>query len=138
MAKLPNDPAKARKDMRTVAAVLFVILTALGVWQLTKDHRTAAWILLGLAAYFGIGAALLPPILRPFHAVWMRFAFALGWFNTRLLLGLVYAVLVTPMALLGRLLRRDGLARRLDRTGSSYWHGRDGTSRAREHYEKQF
>jgi hypothetical protein len=127
----------SRKEMRTVGAVFFVLLTALGVWQLTKDHGTAGWILVGCAVYFGLGAALVPVILVPFYAVWMRFAFALGWVNARLLLSLFYGLLVTPMGLVARLFRRDGLDRRLDSAEESYWHGR-GEPRSRESYEKQF
>jgi hypothetical protein len=50
----------------------------------------------------------------------MTAANALAWCNTRLLLGIVYYIVITPTGALMRLLGRDPMDRRL-KDRSSYW-----------------
>ena len=56
-----------------------------------------------------------PRVLDAPNRVWMRFARALGWVNSRILLTLLFFVVITPYGALQRLVGRD----RLGRT----WHG---------------
>jgi hypothetical protein len=44
----------------------------------------------------------------------------LGWVNTRIILGLLFFVMFAPVALLFRLFGRDPLARRLDKSATTY------------------
>ena len=52
--------------------------------------------------------------------VWMALGQALGWVNTRLVLGLIFFGLVTPMALVFRLTGRDPMERALDPHATTY------------------
>ena len=45
---------------------------------------------------------------------------ALGWINTRIILGLVYYGLVTPMGVMMRLLGRDPMRRRFEPAANTY------------------
>jgi hypothetical protein len=106
---------------------------------------------IGLAVYAagGGGAILLllgamaPRLLGPLYIVWMRLAGVLGWINTRVLLGLMFFLVVTPIAFIGRVFGRDALDRRKrqkgarDGPGASYW--REHEDRADpERYKRQF
>lgn len=51
----------------------------------------------------------------------MRFASVLGWITTRLILGLFFFLVLTPVGLLMRLLGKDVLGEKLDPTTDSYW-----------------
>ncbi len=85
----------------------------------------------------GAIALLAPRGLRPVHTHWMRVAHALGSFNTRVLLGVVYFVVMTPTGIVMRLLGRDPLDRRLgDR--SSYWVLRKPNPDSRGAMERRF
>src|SRR3972149_7215658 len=85
-----------------------------------RQHPVLPWLLAGLALTLAAAAVLSPAGLRPVHRVWMRGADLLAWVNTRLVLGLVYFLVMTPIGLLMRLAGRDPLDRRLgDRP--SYW-----------------
>lgn len=65
------------------------------------------------------------PVMKPVHVGWMTLAFALGWFNTRLLLGIFFYIILTPIGLLMRLFGKDLLDEKIDRSASTYWKKRD-------------
>ncbi|MCE5270112.1 SxtJ family membrane protein, partial [bacterium] len=53
--------------------------------------------------------------------LWMKLAHALGWFNTRLLLILVFYLVLTPVGLLMRLFGKRPLSLGWDKDAPSYW-----------------
>jgi hypothetical protein len=59
-----------------------------------------AWLLLAL---------LVPDLLKPFAVAWFGLSKVLGWFSSRLLLGIIFYFLVTPVALMRKLLGKDML-----------------------------
>jgi hypothetical protein len=50
----------------------------------------------------------------------MQLGEKLGWLNSRLLLGIIFFGIVTPMAATMKLLRRDTMNRRWEREQASY------------------
>jgi hypothetical protein len=61
------------------------------------------------------------PVLRPVYIGWMKFAFVLGWMNTRLLLGLFFYLILTPVGLVMRAFGKDIIDKKFDRQARSYW-----------------
>jgi hypothetical protein len=115
-------------------ALPLTLVAAIGAW---RGHTILPVLVGGLAVTLaGLGLAA-PRGLRPVHRVWMKLADALAWFNTRLLLGLVYYLVMTPIGLLMRLLGRDPLDRRLhDR--ASYWIARTPQADPKGTMERRF
>jgi len=66
----------------------------------------------------------------------MRFAFALGYVNSRILLTLVYFLIFVPYGLISKLAGRDPLDLRSKRT--SYWHKREVTRQPKARFERLF
>jgi hypothetical protein len=128
-----DERGRLRRFGLTVG-IAFLALGALMLWR----HR-GAWPIPG-----GVGAALLllagvaPVVLRPIERVWMRLALALGWVMTRVVLGIIFVLVFTPAGLARRLLRRDPMELRLDRSAASYWHRRASEGEAPERMEKMF
>jgi len=60
-----------------------------------------------LALLFAIFALVSPPSLALTYRLWMKLGHVLGWINSRIILTLLFWVVVTPLSLLFRLLRRD-------------------------------
>jgi len=71
----------------------------------------------------------------PAYRLWMGFVYVISAVLTYSALTLVYFAVVTPLALLARLLGRDRLQLRT-RGQASYWHALDPTSA--HHPERQF
>jgi hypothetical protein len=104
---------------RQFGTVLAVILTFIGLRPLI-DGQPPLWIWLGIAAVLLLIAWLASSLLTPVVKVWMKVGHIIGVFNTRLLLAILFFLVVTPLALLFRLVGRDALALRLKKSGS-YW-----------------
>lgn len=75
--------------------------------------------------------------LKFLYEAWMKFAHALGWVNTRIILSIVYFLIFTPLALIFRLIGKDPLERRFEAV-DSYWNKREAKEFRREDYRRQF
>ena len=95
----------------------FLVLAAILFW---RQHETAMRVTAGLGATLYVLGAIMPGKLGPVYRGWMKFGHAIGWFNTRLILGLVFFAVFFPVALVLKLLRKDPMARKLDAGTGSY------------------
>ena len=75
------------------------------------------WVVAGL---LWVPALVMPGSLQPIYTIWMKIGHAIGWVNTRIILGLLFYVLVLPMGLIMRLFGSDPMARKYDKSVSSY------------------
>lgn len=128
------DAGEMRKFGYPVGAVLLLI-AALTFW---RDHMLAARIFGGAGVLLVFFALVRPAALAPVHKAWMRFARALGWFNTRLILVLVFYLVLTPISLVMRLLGKRPLALHRDSGASTYWQPREKKEFDPARYEKHY
>jgi len=125
-----------RKDVRKFGLLFSVV--ALAITGFTYFHQSAVWpVFLGLAAFFLTTGLFAVPLLRPVYRVWMTFAFILGWINTRIILGIAFFLVLTPIGLLMRLFGKNPIDVRLERERESYWVKRDAPYDP-HHSERQF
>jgi hypothetical protein len=128
---LDVTPPRLRKSALAVGAVLLALalLFALrGRHPLRRDVAAAAG-----AALIAVGA-LSPSLLRTPYRIWMAFALALGWAVSRAVLVLLFALVLTPIALLARLTGKRFLDLESDPSAQTYWVPHGQSSR----YEKMF
>ena len=76
--------------------------------------------LLIAAAVFAVCALVAPGVLLPINRIWMMFAGRLGAANNYLILGIVYILVILPIALFMRLIGRDLMHRKLDLDAKTY------------------
>ena len=109
-------------------------------WILILFGLPISWIFLeatrqGVA---GFGGLLWPQILKPLYVFWMLLANMLSWVNTRIILGVIFYLIFTPIALVMRIAQRDGLQKKINKNASSYWTQRTAPENIKEHFERQF
>ncbi|MBT3254637.1 MAG: sxtJ [Candidatus Marinimicrobia bacterium] len=68
---------------------------------------------------------LFPLILKPLYVLWMSFALILGFIMTRIILGLIFFLIFSPIGLVFRLIKKDHLDEAIDPDAASYWRIRD-------------
>jgi len=94
----------------------------------------------GLKSGFLAAAALLLAVglfVKPAGALiaraWLKFGGALGAVNSRIILGAIFYLFLTPIALLARLTRGDFLhLKKREGANRSYWHARNHTYTAED------
>ncbi len=123
-----NGGLEEGKGSRAFGLVLAVLFALVG-----RKHGYGWFYASGLVAAV---ALLKPALLGPIERRWMRLAEAIGRVNTFIILVVVYYLLLTPVALVLRLLGDDALDVRGPKRGS-YWRphktGDDLTA-----YERQY
>jgi hypothetical protein len=114
------------------------VLLALGGWWLYRGKYTAFSVVLLLSgATLVLSGALLPKSLVVPNRLWMGLAEAMGFVMTRVILGVVFFLFVTPIGLARRLCGGDPLGRRAKRT-ESYWKPYTERQGDPKHYEKMY
>ena len=117
-----NIPTLDNKGLRkfgfTTGAIIVVLFALFFPWLLDIETMPLwPWILAGL---LWLPALLIPAALRPVYTTWMKIGHGIGWVNTRIILGVLFYVLVLPMGLIMRLFGKDPMARKRDKSASSY------------------
>ena len=127
------------KQLRQFGLMVGGVLILIGLWKLYQGkHETARLILWLVGGLLVITGSIVPTLLTPVYWIWMKLAHLLGWVNTRLLLGIIFFVIITPMAIVMKVFGRDALNRKVDKDVDSYWIPRPPIESVKEHCERQF
>ena len=124
------------RTLRQFAGLCLVLFGGLGGWRLWHGQVDAKTVVLAVLG-FGVGLAGLaqPRAIRHVFTGWMIAAFPIGWTVSRVVLGVAYYGLFTPVAAVFRWRRRDLLERRR-RQVQSYWTGKPGARDVREYFRQ--
>ena len=101
----------------TTGSILAVLFGLFFPWLLDNPIPAWPWIVAGALVLW---ALLLPMSLQPVYRGWMRFGLFMSSITTPLILGIVFFVIITPMALILTLRKWDPLARKLYTSTESY------------------
>jgi len=124
----------SKENLRKFALTIAITLCVLGFIAYLR-RKPSSQYLLCVAALINVWAIVLPKTLRLIYIVWMRFAFVLGWINTRLILIIMFYLVFTPIGILMKIFRIDQLELKIDKNKQTYWKAKDNTQ---INYEKQF
>ncbi len=126
--------AKGRRFAFTVVGAFAV----LAVVAYLRNRSLTFEVLGALAIVLGLGGLVVPSRLQPVERVWMAFAHALSRVTTPIFMGIVYFVVLTPMAFLRRLAGGNPMVHKLE--ADSYWVTRPKADpeAARKRMERQF
>lgn len=130
------EQANVAKDLRTFGLLVGGIFLLMGLWPLVLRGEGPRLWAIGLGSSLMVLGVAFPLSLKPVYAVWMRIGHALGWINTRIVLGAVFFGLITPIGLLLRLFGRDAMHRGFASDSSTYRVIRH--PRPRTHMKNQF
>ena len=86
-------------------------------WVLERAWPVWPWI---IAAPFWLLALIRPLWLRWIYRAWMRFGLLAGRVMTPLVLGIVFFAMISPMAIVRRLMGKDPMQRTLEPDQKSY------------------
>jgi hypothetical protein len=112
--QLPNSELR---NFGLLLGALFAALFGLLPWL---RHRPLAYWPWAVAAVLWLAALAWPRSLAWPHRWWTRLGHALGWFNTRVILTVIYFVAVTPLGFVLWVFGRDRMKRGFDPKRQTY------------------
>jgi hypothetical protein len=121
----------SKKELRHFGFMVGGAFLLIGLWPMFLHKELPRFWALAIAALLILGGGVLPRALTPLQRGWMVIGNALGWLNTRIILGLVFYGMITPMGFAMRLLGKDPLRLRSPGVVGSY--RVDRTPRERTH-----
>jgi hypothetical protein len=115
--------------------ILWFLGLAGTLWFL-RDNRVAAIISFAIGIVVGIAGLFSPRMIRIVFVGSMVLSFPLGWLVSRLLLGVIFYCLFSPIALFFKLIGRDALARRFQPKLGSYWSAKPEPTNIRQYFHQ--
>lgn len=125
-------------ELRKFGLTVGIVLGLLGALLFWRGRGYYPYLLVPSAILLLLCVAA-PTLLKPVHKAWMTLAVLMGWFMTRVILCALFYLMVTPIGLLGRLVGKEFLELKLNRSApGSYWIPREVAKHGKENYERQF
>ena len=114
-------PELDAEGLRRFALIFALIVTGVfGVVVPLAAGLGFVWLPWLIGAVFVAWGLLAPASARPFYRLWMRFGLIMNAIISRVVLGIVFYLIVTPFGLVFRLRGLDPLKRKWDSTALSY------------------
>jgi hypothetical protein len=109
-----------KKQLRSFGLTVGGVFAVIGLWPVIVRGGDPRWWFLVLAALLLVPAAIAPGVLTWPYKRWMELGHLLGWLNTRIILGVIFFLVVTPIGLIRRWLGKDPMGRRFRPDLDSY------------------
>jgi hypothetical protein len=124
------------KQLRSFGLIVGGVFGGIGVWPLVIRAAQPRWWAVIVAAVLLLPALVYPQSLYWPNKGWMMLGHVLGWVNTRIILGVIFYLVVTPIGIFRRWLGKDPMGRHLRPDLNSYRVPRG--SRSASHLRKQY
>lgn len=117
----PTTPPPTRRQLRDFGLLIGIVFPVVLGWLLPAlhGHPFRVWTLWPAIPALLLGLVAPRLLAKPYQG-WLALGHALGWINGHLILGLVFILVLQPIALLMRLAGYDPLRRRQVREATSY------------------
>jgi hypothetical protein len=109
-----------RNELRHFGLLVGAVFTVIGLWPLVFRGEPLRLWAIGIGCLLIACGGALPFVLAPIHKGWMWVGHILGWINTRILLGIVFYALVTPIGLVCRLMGKDTMRQGSAQSSTTY------------------
>lgn len=124
------------KELRQFGLVVGGVFSVIGLWPVMfRADSPRLWAMILGSLLIALGA-MVPQTLRQVHQGWMKIGHVLGSINTKIILGIIYYLLITPMGIVMRLMGKDPMHRAVGENVDTYRVVR--TVRPRHHMRNQF
>ena len=112
-----------KNSNRSFGILFFVVFLTISLWPLLKENDLRIWSFI-ISILFLILGILNSKILSPIKRVWIRFGELLGKIISPIVLAVVFFIVITPIGLFMKILRKDLLNIKFTKD-KSYWIKRD-------------
>ena len=107
-------------------------------WVLSRHNNMFGYNLTALGCIFLFLALLFPLLLAPLHTIFKVFGVFTGFIFTGVILTGFFFLVVTPIALLGRLFGKKFIQKDFNAKQPTYWKSQEVIEADKEYYKKQY
>ena len=104
---------------RSFGIVFFVVFLIIATYPLINGDELRLWSLIISIIFLFLGLVN-SKILNPFNKLWFKFGIFLGKIISPLVMGIIFFLVVTPIGFLMRMLKKDILNLKFNKS-NSYW-----------------
>ena len=109
-----------KKTLRQFGLMVGGIFLLIGLWPFVwRQEAVRIWAVVPGSA-LAVAGLLMPGILKQVYQGWMCVGHVMGWVNTRIILGVLFYGVVTPMGLVMKLTGRDPMRREFEPDARTY------------------
>jgi len=129
--------SETKRDLRKFGLTVGGVLLAIGLLLFYFEKPSAIYfaVIGGLLILFG---ALFPKILKPLNKIWMSLAIILGFLMSRVILTILFYLVLTPIALVAKLVGKKFMVLKNDKSANTYWEKRTNINKKQIDYDRQF
>ena len=109
---------------RSFGIVFFVVFLLIALYPLLKGNDLRIWSLV-ISFIFLVLGLINSKILTPLNRLWFKFGLLLGKFISPLIMGIIFFIVVTPIGIIMRLLKKDLLNLKYNKK-ETYWIDKSG------------
>ena len=109
---------------RSFGIVFFIVFLLIALYPLLKDNDLRIWSLV-ISFIFLVLGLIDSKILTPLNRLWFKFGLLLGKFISPLIMGIIFFIVVTPIGIIMRLLKKDLLNLKYNKK-ETYWIDKSG------------
>jgi len=108
---------------RSFGIVFFIVFLIISLWPLLSSNEIRIWSLIVSIIFLTLGL-INSKILTPLNKLWFKFGIFLGNIISPIVMGIIYFVVITPIAFLLMVFKKDVLS--LKKTKKfSYWKNKE-------------
>jgi hypothetical protein len=144
---IPVTLRPSRRQLRTFGLITAVLTAVVGasfyfrghMWGISVEPALGSQlghILWGASVALVVAAFAVPKAFVPLYVLLTVVTLPIGFVMSHILIATIYFVIITPIALVMRVLGRDTMTRKLDRAAPTYWVKRSETKPGR--YLRQY
>ena len=109
---------------RSFGIVFFIVFLLIALYPLLKGNDLRIWSLVISFVFLALGL-INSKILLPLNRLWFKFGLLLGKFISPLIMGIIFFIVVTPIGIIMRLLKKDLLNLKYNKK-ETYWIDKSG------------
>ena len=109
---------------KSFGIVFFIVFLLISLYPLINQENIRIWSLI-ISLIFLILGLLNSKILNPFNKLWFKFGMTLGRIISPMIMCIIFFFVVTPIALIMKLSKKDLLNLKFNKT-STYWIEKSG------------
>ena len=110
---------------KSFGIVFFIFFLLISLYPLTNQENIRVWSLIISLIFLLLGLSN-SKILNPFNKLWFKFGMILGRIISPIIMSIIFFLIVTPIALIMKLLKKDLLNLKFNKT-NTYWIEKSGS-----------